>query len=150
MIKLIENQKHSGVILISSSLGKKWIVENTITKIFNDELAKPIYGGTPDCQIKYLAIGTGSDPQSRESTLLTAEVFRTAVTTCAQSDYGQVLSDFTILDTDYTGIITEIGIFGGSTATAVANSGTLLARVLWSYTKSALEELYFQRLDTLT
>src|SRR4030042_3856680 len=141
MIKLIENQKHLGIILIKSSLGKKWIVENTITKFFNDELAKAIYGSTPDCEIKYLAIGTGTSTPTRESTLLDAEVFRCQADTCDKVDYGQVLADFTIQDTDYSGSIAEIGIFGGSTATITANSGILLARVLWSHTKLTTEEL---------
>lgn len=149
MIKLEGLHKHIGKILIKSSKGKSWELINTITKLCNDELVKGLYGSLCDIQIAYLAIGTGNTIPTRDDTTLETEVFRTSVVSNERSDYGQVLSDFTIFDTDYSGTIEEIGIFGGSTAGAGTDTGTLIARVLWSYTKSSSEELYFQRIDSI-
>jgi hypothetical protein len=140
MIK--ETIKHTGTILIRSSLGKKWIVENTITNLFNDELAKAFYGGNPNCYLYHLAIGTGTTPATKEDTTLVTEVFRTNLISQTVTGYGQVMSEFTILDSDYSGLIEEIGFIGGT-------GDILLSRMLWHYTKSSTEELYFQRFDTL-
>lgn len=140
MIK--ETIKHTGTIIIRSSLGKKWIVQNTITQLFNEELAKAFYAGSPSCHIAHMAIGTGTATPTKGDIALVTEVFRTNLIGQTVTGYGQVMSEFTILDADYAGLIEEIGFFGGSL-------DILLSRMLWNYTKSSSEELYFQRFDTL-
>lgn len=140
MIK--ETIKHTGTIIIRSSLGKKWIVQNTITQLFNEELAKAFYADSPSCHIAHMAIGTGTAIPTKGDTALVTEVFRTNLIGQTVTGYGQVMSEFTILDADYAGLIEEVGFFGGSL-------DILLSRMLWNYTKSASEELYFQRFDTL-
>ena len=45
--------------------------------------------------------------------------------------------------------IQEIGIFAGSSATATKDSGILVSRILWAYSKTGSEELNFTRSDRL-
>ncbi len=76
------------------------------------------------------------------------EIFRTTLTTATTDiDVGEILNEFQALDSEAVATIQEIGIFGGSTATASADTGTLLSRVLWNKTKSNSEELIFRLTD---
>jgi len=128
---------------------KRFEIDNQITNLALIEIAKPLYAGVPNLEIKYLAIGTSSTPPTASNVQLGTEVFRTADIALSTTGTGVVTSQFTILAADYTGSISEIGIFGGTTATAAVNSGTLISRILWSYTKLATEELFFQKMQLL-
>jgi hypothetical protein len=125
------------------------VVNNTITNNARDEIIKPLYAATPNIEIKYLGIGTGTTASSAADTKLENEQFRTADNSLSRMNVGTVESGFTIQDTDYTGNICEIGIFCGSSATATKDTGTLLSRINWSHNKTADEEIYFERLDII-
>ena len=105
-------------------------------------------GDAPDLQIYYLALGTGNTAITDTDTTLDTEIFRTPLAV-ATTDVGtgEILNEFIVLDTEAVGNIEEIGIFGGSTATAAADSGTLISRILWSKVKSNSEEITFRRTD---
>jgi hypothetical protein len=102
-------------------------------------------------EIKYLAWGSSNAALSVNQHTLGAEFGRKAVT-------AQVAGATGILDTTTyispseanTPKIEEIGWFAGPTATAVANTGILVARVLYSKQKTNLESIQSSRTDTLT
>jgi len=155
MINLDNNFKHIGKYCITvrnivTRAIKKIEIHNQITNLALIELAKPLYADTPDIEIKYLAIGTSSTPPTASDTQLGTEVFRTADVLLGTTGTGIVTSQFTILAAEYAGSIKEIGIFAGSTATATVDTGILVSRILWDYTKTSAEELLFQRVDTLS
>lgn len=83
--------------------------------------------------VKYFAVGTGSTTPDAGDTRLVAEAFRKAVSSYTDSTTGAEIIDVYISPDDAVGInIAEVGIFGGANATSTVNSGTLLARGLYS------------------
>jgi hypothetical protein len=95
--------------------------------------------------IKCFAIGTGSTAPSSGDTALTAEVFRKAITSYVNGADGEVLVNVYLAPSDAVGVvIAEIGVFGGNSASSLANSGVLLARGLYSHTKTNVESIVLQ------
>lgn len=81
---------------------------------------------------------------------LNSEQFRKQVTTQSQVGTGQGQTTVYLAPSEATTFtIQEIGWFGGATASSAANSGILLARVLYNTSKTNLESLQVQRIDTL-
>jgi hypothetical protein len=104
-------------------------------------------GDSPNLEIKYLALGTGSTAVTDTDTQLDTEIFRTPVSVQTDVDTGEILTEFLVLDSEAVATIEEIGIFGSSTASASADSGTLISRILWHKVKSNSEEITFRRTD---
>jgi len=167
MIKKInEKFPHTGDILIrvwNKKLKKftfKKILNNQITNSARDELIKPLYGATPDMNVAFLAVGTGTTSPAATDNALVLETFRVADTDLNRTDVGQVTSEFVLDGLDYiaevaAGTISEIGFFAGSGAAAWGagagkDTGLLISRVLFSYTITVDEEIYFQRVDSIT
>lgn len=107
-------------------------------------------GDTADLEIFYLALGTGDTAVTDTDTTLDTEIFRTPITTQTDVATGEILTSFSVLDTEAVATIKEIGIFGGSTATASANTGTLISRILWTKVKTNSEEIEFRRTDKIS
>lgn len=132
---------------------KKEIIKNEITNNAKDEIIKPLYGDTPDMEIKELAIGDGTSTPAATNTILDNEVYRISDTTVpARTGIGENTTEFVLRGTEFTGQINEIGIFAGSGALpwgagAGKDTGLLISRVLWSHDMLASEEIYFQRID---
>ena len=104
--------------------------------------------GSPDIEIKYLALGTSNTPVSDSQTQLGNEIFRTQPTSGpTRTATGQIETEFVVLDNDAVGTIEEVGIFCGSSASSAANTGKLLTRILWHKEKTSSEEITFRRLD---
>jgi hypothetical protein len=115
-----------------------------------DKLVKTLQGDAPDLEIEYLALGTGNTAITDSDTTLDTEIFRTPYTLRdATLGTGIMEHTFVVLDTEAVATIEEIGIFGGSTATASADTGTLISRILWHKVKSNSEEIQFIRTDTI-
>jgi hypothetical protein len=125
-------------------------IHNRLMNIALQELVKPLTGTAANLEIKYLALGTGSTAVTDNDTELDTELFRTTDTSLSATATGQVTSEFVVLDSEATGNITEIGIFGGTSATLTADVGILISRILWTHTKTNSEEITFRRIDTLT
>lgn len=141
LIKVID--KPTGIIKRTE------IIHNRIMNAALDELIKALYSPNPDMQLAYLAIGDDSTAVADTQTTLVNEVFRTPLVTLARTGVGEVTSLAIILDSDYDGAIEEIGLFAGTTATATVNTGLMISRILWSYTKTATEELQLTRVDKI-
>lgn len=128
----------------------KYDIKNTIMDAILTEMAETLRGTASDYEILYFALGTGSTAVTTTDTTLDTEIFRTAVATESTPTTGQVEHTFIVLDSEAVATIAEIGIFGGSTATASADTGKLISRVLWSEVKSNSEELNVTYTNTLS
>ena len=123
-------------------------VKNRLMDTVLEQIIGIYKGDAPDLQIYYLALGTGNTAITDTDTTLDTEIFRTPLAV-ATTDVGtgEILNEFIVLDTEAVGNMEEIGIFGGSTATSSADTGTLISRILWSKVKSNSEEITFRRTD---
>lgn len=165
MIKKInEKYKHSGDYLLiikkNNTVKDRFIIENQITKYARDEICKPLYGTAADIEIGYIAFGDGTTTPTEDDQTLSNEVYRVNETSLGKYDFGQVLSEFVLTGLEYTavqpsGVINEIGIFGGSSAAAYGggagiDTGLLISRVSWTYTLASDESIFIQRFDNIT
>ncbi len=99
--------------------------------------------GAQNPRITYVALGTDSTAPAIGNTQLGAEVFRKQVTSYTNGANGEVVISMYLSPSDLIGIsVAEVGFFGGN-ATKTANSGTLLARGLYSHTKTNVESIQF-------
>lgn len=95
--------------------------------------------------IRYVALGSSTTTPTASDTTLGNETFRKAVTSFVNGSTGQIYVNMFLSPGDAIGYdVEEIGFFGGTTATSAANSGVLLARGLYSHTKSSTESIQFQ------
>jgi hypothetical protein len=124
-------------------------IKNRIMNAALDELLKVLEGDVPDMNIAYMALGTSNTPLANTQTQLGAEIFRTQPISQNKTGVGELTTVFTVLDSEAVDQIEEIGIFGGSTATASADTGLMISRILWSRNKTANEEIQFSRIDRL-
>lgn len=141
------NEKWSGKFVIQTKDGTE-VVNNRVMEAALSGIVKALSGDS-DVQIKYLALGTSEDPITDSDTQLGTEIFRTLVSNQELTGIGELTTDFVVLDAEAVGNIREMGIFGGSTATSTANSGTLISRILWSRDKTNSEEINIKRIDRI-
>lgn len=107
-------------------------------KLFRDQLVN---------SIKFVAFGIGTGALSPNDVKLGSEFFRKAVSSTQQGvNPGEVLINVFLASGDVVGkSIREIGFFAGNTATSDANTGTMIARALFSTdNKTDLESFVFQ------
>jgi len=128
---------------------KNFEIHNIITATALAEMAKPLNGDSPDLEIKYVAVGDDDTAVTGNETTLVNETERKAVATLSIVSNTIVQSEFVLLKAEAVGTIEEVGIFCGSSAGAAVDSGTLLSRILWSYDKSADEEIHIIRQDSI-
>ena len=122
-------------------------VKNRIMDTVLSQIIGIYKGDSPNLEIFYLALGTGNTAITDTDTTLDTEIFRTPVTVQTDVDTGEILTTYTVLDTEAIGNLEEIGIFGGTSATVSADTGTLISRILWTKIKSNSEEIEFRRTD---
>jgi hypothetical protein len=132
-------------ILVNGKLEAK--INNRVMNDVLDQMAELYQGNAADLEIKYLALGTDNTPVTDTDATLGNEIFRTPIVSQSKVGTGEILTEFIVLDTEAVGNIEEIGIFGGTGATASADSGALISRILWSKVKSNSEEITFRRTD---
>lgn len=138
----------AGTFIIKSR-DKTEVIKNKVMDTVLSQLIATLQGVNPNLQIKYLALGTSNTPVTVNDTQLGAEIFRTPISSQSNPSTGQLVTDFIILDSEAVGTIQEIGIFGGTTATSTANTGTLISRILWNKIKTNAEEINIRRIDTI-
>lgn len=153
--------RHSGDYIVqvrniaTNKIVRKYIIHNQITDLARNELIKGFQGDYVNLQIGELAIGTGTTNPSSSDNKLENEVYRVTVSESDKTDTGVNTSSFTLNGNEWTGTITEIGIFVGLEVDpwgggAGKDSGILLSRVLANITIAAGEEAVFQRIDTIS
>ena len=114
-------------------------------------LMRDILGGfVTDGKIRYVAVGTSSTAPATGQTQLVAESFRKAVTQYDNTvGTAQVKTVVYLAPGEANIAIQEIGWFAGTGATASANTGVMIARVLYAHTKTSGESININRVDTL-
>jgi len=128
---------------------EKFIIKNRITNAGLNLLRDALNGEVTSCEIKYLALGTGSTAINDNDTQLANEIFRSQFVSTTKPDIGQLEKTVVILDSEAVAPIEEIGIFAGVTASSVTNSGIMISRVLYSRNKTNLESIQIVRRDSI-
>lgn len=124
---------------------------NIITTAGKNMIRSVLSGSTTDGAIRYLAMGNGTNAAQITDTALQSEQFRKAVTAFNPSGLtdAQNVTRTVVAASEATAFTTEeLGWFASPTATATANSGILIARVLYHRAKSPTESLQVDRTDT--
>lgn len=104
-----------------------------------------------DVKIKYLGLGSGTTAPAIGQTALVTEQFRKAVTAYSTPATGSLKTTTYIAPSEAnTFTIQEIGWFAGAGATSAASSGVMIARVLYTRTKTNLESIQVDRTDLFT
>ena len=126
-------------------------IKNIITDVALNKEIEILLGNAPDMQVKYFAFGTDNTTPTVSDTTLGTESARFQPTTAfSRIGVGETIGSVFLTSSDLVGVaIKEIGIFCGSTATGTANTGTLLSRILWSFNKTANDEVEITRTDTV-
>jgi len=151
---MLEVWKPTGNVKITvRSLDGK-VIEETYLKnalvMSGRKLWRDMLKGTiTDGQIKYVGVGSSNQVIADADIKLVAETFRNVRTTDAVPADDSYITTFYLGPTQANGTIKEIGWFCGVDATAIANSGVLLARVLWSHTKLDSESVEITRTDSI-
>lgn len=126
-------------------------LRNQIKNVGLNLVRDGLSGAVSSSEIKYLAWGKSDTANNPGQTTLVDEFGRKAVTSQEAGSTG-VLNTTTYISpqegNDYA--IKELGWFAGSGATIAKDSGVLVARVLYSHTKTALESIQTIRTDTLS
>ncbi len=120
------------------------IITNDGLNLIRDGLS----GVITDSQIKFVAIGDDNTVPLVGDTALGNETFRKARTSFTTPADGRVNTVHYIAPAEAVGTIEELGWFAGTAAGAGAGTGEMIARVLYSRTKTALESIQIERLDT--
>lgn len=124
-------------------------VKNRLTNAALNLFRDGLLGVASDFDIKYMALGTSNAAINDADTVLGAEGFRCAhVNTLTPSD-GVARHTFIVQDNEAVINIREIGIFATAAATATADTGVMLSRILWSRNKTNLESIQFIRTDSI-
>ena len=128
-------------------------LHNKLMKINRDVRSQMLLGtytgGNDALHIKYFAFGTGTAAATENDTRLTAEVYRKQITQIDSPSAGVVRSVVSLGALECNEHIREIGVFCG-TATAVANSGTMISRILVDIEKNSNVTLNIVRSDVCT
>lgn len=107
-------------------------------------------GTITDGKIKYVGLGTGTTAPDNGQTQLVSEQYRKQVTSQTAGGVG-VLTTTVYVPPDEANsfLCQEIGWFAGAAASAGVNTGTMIARVLHSRQKTALESWTIRRVDSI-
>lgn len=123
---------------------------NVVTYTALNWLADSLRTATQDSAIYYLAWGSSNLAVSSTQIALSSETGRKLITSQSSGSTGICTTVCYIGPTEAVGSISEVGWFAGSTASATADSGRMISRVLYSHTKTALESITVTRTDTFT
>ena len=124
-------------------------IRNLITDVGLNLLRDVLKGDVQDAQIKYLAWGDSATSPASGDTALGNEEGRRQITSRSASATGVLLQTVIIASTEANDQIEELGFFAGGDASGTADSGVLVARVLYSRLKSDQESIQVDRTDTL-
>lgn len=136
----------------TGELIRRWRQKNLLTNANGTQFQRMLRGQSHDMTIAYFAVGTGTTAPARTDTTLANEAFRKQVTQLSSSRSGtdfRVTSVCSLSSGEANFRIREVGVFCGATATATANTGTMISRVLVDFTKNSNQVLNIYRVDHL-
>ena len=129
------------------------LTHNLITDAGLNMFRDALKGDVTDCEIKYVTLGSGTTAPANDQTTLVAEEFRKVVTSQNVDPItaGKLYTELYVADTEGNSFKTEeIGWFAGVGATATVNTGIMIARILYSRQKSAVESWTIRRTDQIS
>lgn len=144
---MIDTNKNIGKFEIFVNGKKVDTIYNRVMDTVLKQQVEILQGSTPDLEIKYLALGTSDAAVTNTDTQLGNEIFRMQYSNRSKVSKNELKHKFKLLAGEVVDTVREIGIFGGTGATATTNSGTLISRILWTRDITANEELDFIRTD---
>ena len=103
-----------------------------------------------DCMIKYVEVGTGSTAPALADVALDNFLFRKLMTSRSTPSTYTTKCTVYIAPGEAIGAIEEIGWWAGAACGAGEATGIMIARVLYTRNKTALESLQIERTDTIT
>jgi hypothetical protein len=122
---------------------------NLITDIGLDLIRDVLKGTAPFASINFVALGNGTNAPAISNTLLQNELFRKQVSAKVSGTVGELITELYIADDEANSFsCKEIGWFGGIEAAADANTGIMIARVLFNRQKTIYESWLIRRIDT--
>lgn len=144
-----------------------YLIDNTIMNLAFDEIIKAFYSNT-NLTYRYIAIGEDNGtilPLAATNTTLGDEVYRIPIVSKLRTGTGELTSRSTLTadEPNYLLIgsgdigdvnIEEIGLFAGNALPwdggVGKDTGLLVSRILWSYSKENTEEIQFERVDKIS
>lgn len=135
-----------------NELWREAVRPNLITDAGLNMFRDLLSGAITDGEIKYVALGNDSTAPANAQTQLVAEQFRKLVTNQNADPVtsGKLYTELYIADTEANAFkCEEIGWFAGVAAAGTANSGIMIARVLYSRQKLNTESWTIRRTDTI-
>lgn len=141
---------HIRIIIRRAGVGSKVVeVDNLITDAGRALLALALRDGAALPELSFMAWGTGATAPAAGDVLLDNEAGRKQVTSqVAGTTPNKTVTTTYIAPGEGNIAIAELGWFAGP-ATDVEDTGTLVARVLWSHTKTEEESIQVERTDTI-
>lgn len=134
-----------------SDIVSRYEKSNLIVSAGKNMLRDVLRGTVTDGDIKYMGWGTSNAAVAAGQTALTSEVGRKLVTAQTPGATGVLTTTTYIAPADAAGLtINELGWFAGAAATGSANSGIMIARILYSKIKTNLESIQVDRIDTIS
>ena len=134
---------------LSGAILERTKLKNTIVMVGRKMWRDLLKGDISDGQIKYLAVGSSATAITDAQTTLVAETFRKAFTDEEVPTDDSYKTICYVTPAEAVGWIRELGWFAGVGAGAGADTGIMIARILWSRNKTALESLQIDRLDSI-
>jgi hypothetical protein len=138
----------AGLVVLDGQDEAGWS-PNIITDDGKDLMAEALRDASAQPEITWVALGNDATTPVAGDSLLGGEVFRKQMTSQAAGGTGVSLSLVYIAPGEANEQLEEIGWFAGP-ATGSADSGILIARVLFSRLKDNLESLQIERTDTIS
>ena len=124
-------------------------LENLITDAGRNLMALALRDVTALPEITFVALGDDATAPVVGDVLLGNEVFRKVMTQQVAGATGVSISTVFIAPQEANQQLEEIGWFAGD-ASATVDTGTLVARVLFSRLKDNLESIQIERTDTIS
>ena len=128
---------------------KQTLYQNIITDLYLDLLKDAALSSAFDPEIKYFAWGSGTTAAAIGDVKLETEIGRKQITSVLDLGLGQWKTIIYLGPSEAVGQIEEVAWFAGPDASASADSGLCVSRVLISKLKTALESFQVERTDTV-
>lgn len=128
------------------------LTHNLITDAGLNMFRDILKGDVTDGKIKYVGLGNDATAPANSQADLVAEQFRKIVTSQNVDPVtaGKLYTEVYIADTEANAFkCEEMAWFAGAAASGTADSGIMIARVLYSRQKSSTESWTFRRTDTV-
>lgn len=154
---MTEKLKHKGryvleIINLTTGQKQRVALDNMLMSYVTEQYQKLLRGTADDTnvlKIKYFAFGDNDTPANAGQTALGNERFRKQIT-AQQTVIGGVITTCALRSDEANFNIKEIGVFCGTSATASANTGGMMSRVIVDINKNDNLQINVLRTDYIS